>query len=310
MTNSALDAVQGQRIGVIGLGVLGTIFARHLEQAGARLAVHDVRAEQEDPFRAKHNIIADSAKALAETSDIIVLSLPNPAAVDAVFDGPNGLLQANLRGRLIIDTSTVAPETNERFAQRVAELGGTYIDAPVSGAEPMQGGADGAEAASLTFMVGGPAEAFARARPVFQVLGKFWFHLGVAGAGTRVKLISNLCSGLYTLVAAEAFALGAAIGVAPETLLDVFRRTDAKSYAMTDYLLPRALSGRLEPGFSVNLQLKDHRLAADMAATLGADAPMNDLAVRLFAQASSRGRGELDVSSVVAGVIKRSKESV
>jgi 3-hydroxyisobutyrate dehydrogenase-like beta-hydroxyacid dehydrogenase len=142
---------------------------------------------------------------------------------------------------------------------------------------------------------------------VFEVLGKFWFHLGPVGAGTRVKLISNFCSGLYTLVAAEAFELGAAIGVTPEKLLEVFRRTDAKSYAMTDYLVPRALQGRLDPGFTVNLQLKDLRLAKAMAAALGTDAPMNDLAIRLFSHAASQGQGDKDVSAVVAIAMKHSR---
>jgi 3-hydroxyisobutyrate dehydrogenase-like beta-hydroxyacid dehydrogenase len=285
--------------GVIGLGVLGSIFAEHLIAAGHETHTFDIDADKAQSLSAAASV-CESARSVADAANIVVLSLPNPGSVRTALGAPDGLLAADLTGKLIIDTSTVDPDTNVDAARLVTDRGGHYIDAPVSGAEPLEGGSDGARAASITFMVGGDEADFQRAQEVFGILGKYWFHLGPVSSGTRVKLISNLCSGIYTLVAAEAFAMGAAAGVTPEQLLQVFRRTDAKSYAMTDYLLPRALSGRLEPGFSVDLQLKDHRLAAQLADELGIGAPFNALAISMYEAVTANGGGRLDVSSIVA----------
>jgi 3-hydroxyisobutyrate dehydrogenase-like beta-hydroxyacid dehydrogenase len=167
----------------------------------------------------------------------------------------------------------------------------------------MQGGDDGARAASITFMVGGTDDAYERALPVLHRLGIHAFHLGPAGAGSEVKLISNMCSGLYTLVTAEAFAVGAALGYTPEQLLEVFQHTDAKSFFMTDYLLPRLLADRLEPGFAVRLQLKDHRLFAALAECAGVAAPLNEVAEHAYEAAADAGDAEREVTMMVRRAI-------
>ena len=114
---------------------------------------------------------------------------------------------------MIVDTSTVDPGTNRRWHEAARAKGVGYLDSPLSGGEPMEGGTDGARAASVTFMVGGDADDLARAEPVMRRLGHHVFHLGDSGAGSEVKLISNMCSGAYVLVVAEAFAAGTALGI-------------------------------------------------------------------------------------------------
>ena len=167
-----------------------------------------------------------------------------------------------------------------------------YLDAPVSGGKPMSCGVEGAEAGNVTFMVGGDAQPFARARPVMEQLGEVFLHVGPAGSGSTVKIISNLLSWVYTLVAAEAFALGAKAGFTPAQLVEVFRETDGRSFFMTDYLVPRFERGEFDPGFSVELQLKDHRLAADLAHELEMPLLFNGTAIQLYqrcARTDSRG---------------------
>lgn len=299
--------LKGTSLGVVGLGVLGGIFAKHLLEASMRLNVLDL-----EPARVA-GLVNEGASACADPasllddSDIVVLSLPNPPAVNAVFQGPRGLLSTSLEGKLLIDTSTVDPGTNRSLAREVELRGGLYLDAPVSGAQPMQAGENGALASSMTFMVGGPEEGFDRAIPVFEVLGNHWFHLGQSGAGSAIKLISNLCSGLYVLVAAEAFALGAAAGVEPERLIEVFSQTDAKSYVMTDYLLPRVLANNTTPGFSLGLQLKDHRLAAQLAQELHVPAQLNAAAVKLYSGFAEQGYESTDISSVIVASLEQAR---
>jgi 3-hydroxyisobutyrate dehydrogenase-like beta-hydroxyacid dehydrogenase len=277
-------------VGLIGLGMLGRFFAGHLAAAG-RVVAYDA-----DPGRTHPEVerVASAAEVAAQAS-VIVLSLPSPAAVD---DAMAGILGAARPGTVIADTSTVDPDTNRRWHAAAKERGVGYLDAPLSGGEPMEGGTDGARAASVTFMVGGDAADLARAEPVLLRLGRHVFHLGPSGAGSEVKLISNMCSGAYVLVVAEAFAAATALGIAPERLVEVFRHTDAKCYFMTDYLLPRLLAERFDDGFAIRLQLKDHRLFAQLAERLGIPTPVNDLALQTY-EAAMPADGDREITTVV-----------
>jgi 3-hydroxyisobutyrate dehydrogenase-like beta-hydroxyacid dehydrogenase len=193
----------------------------------------------------------------------------------------------------------VSPDASRELHQLALVSGVSYLDAPVSGGEPMGTGVDGARKATMTFMIGGEADAIERAEPVLSVLGSHWFHLGPAGKGTEVKLISNLCSGVHALVAAEAFALGEACGFGAERLVEVFQHTDAKSFFMTDYLVPRLVREDVEPGFTIELQLKDHRLAADLGHEKQVPLPMNALAIAVWERLRAAGRGGNDVTDAL-----------
>jgi 3-hydroxyisobutyrate dehydrogenase-like beta-hydroxyacid dehydrogenase len=287
------------RVGQVGLGTVGRIFAGHLLAASAGLDAYDLDPAAADAVRAMGAQIVATPAAVAGSCDVVLVSLPDPPAVEAALLGPGGLVSEGRTGTVVVDASTVDPATSRRVAAAAAARGIGYLDAPISGGEPMSGGVDGARAANVTFMVGGEACDLDRARPLLTVLGSHVHHVGPAGAGTLIKLVSNLCSGLYALVAAEAFAIGQAAGFTIEQMTDVFRDTDAKSFFMTDYLVPRLLAGDIDPGFAVQLQLKDHRLAAALAEELDVPAPLNDHAISVYERMCDAGLARRDVTAAI-----------
>jgi 3-hydroxyisobutyrate dehydrogenase-like beta-hydroxyacid dehydrogenase len=298
-------------LGLLGLGALGEIFCGHLARAHLGLRVFDLDAEKVARAAADHGAVAtSSARELGAGCDVVVVSLPNPAAVAAALAGPEGLLEDARRGAVVLDTSTISPQASRAMHGAAAQRGVDYLDAPVSGGEPFQTGVDGARAATMTFMVGGDVAAFERARPVMDVLGAFAFLLGPPGAGSTVKLISNLCSGIHALVAAEAFTLGAACGFSPERLLEVFAHTDAKSFFMTDYVAPRVARGDVTAGFTVELQLKDHRLAAELGHERRVPLPLNALAIDVWERLRAQGRGANDVSDAVFFSAEQARQEI
>ena len=283
-------------VGILGLGAIGQIYCGHLRGAFPGLRAFDLDRERIDRSGA---VAAGSARELGAACELVVVSLPDPAAVRAALAGVDGLLEGARPGSVVVDTSTISLATSREIYELARERGVDYLDAPVSGGEPYATGVDGARAASMTFMVGGGAEAFERARPAMQALGRHFFHLGPSGSGSAVKLISNLCSGIHALVAAEAFALGAACGFGPERLVEVFQHTDAKSFFMTDYLMPRVARGDVAPGFTVDLQLKDHRLAMELGHEHRVPLPFNALAAQTWELLRARGRGGNDVTDAI-----------
>jgi len=287
------------RVGLIGLGAIGQILASHLLRAHGRLTVFDLDPERVNALARSGANPADSARDLGSKCDFVVVSLPSPSAVESAITGADGVLAGLAPGSIVLDMSTIDPQTSRRMYAAASQGGASYLDAPVSGGQPLSGGTDGARTASLTFMVGGDENAFERAKPVMAAMGKHFFHLGPAGAGSTVKLISNLASGIYALVFAEAFVLGAAAGFDAPKLLEVFEQTDAKSFFMTDYLAPRLLRDDFEPGFSVRLQLKDHRLAAELGHELGVPLLLNQVAIHYYEMMAAQGRAENDVADAV-----------
>jgi 3-hydroxyisobutyrate dehydrogenase-like beta-hydroxyacid dehydrogenase len=288
-----------RKLGLIGLGAIGQIYAGHLLRANGALTVFDVLPEKMRQAQAAGAAPAASPKALAAQCDFVLLALPSPEAVRATLLGPEGVLAGAQPGLIIIDTSTIDPDTCRDLYAAAQARGVDYLEAPVSGGEPGGAGTDGARAANISFMVGGDAAAFERARPVMSILGKRFFHLGPAGSGSTVKLISNLMAGLHNLVATEAFVLGAAAGFSPETLLEVFDGTDARSFWLTEYFAPRLRRKDFEPGFSVDLQYKDHRLAADLARQLKVPLLLNEVAVQVYQMLRAQGLGGKDLVEAV-----------
>jgi 3-hydroxyisobutyrate dehydrogenase-like beta-hydroxyacid dehydrogenase len=285
-------------VGQIGVGAIGRIYARHLVAGGHELVVFDRDQRALDELGLEVTVEASPSE-LAARCGIVVLALPDPRAVEQVMFGDGGVLTGARAGTIVVDLSTVGPGTSRAIHARASERGVHYLDAPVSGGKPMSCGVEGAEAGNVTFMVGGDAEAFADARPVMELLGEVFLHVGPSGAGSTVKIISNLLSGVYTLVAAEAFALGARAGFTPAQLLEVLRETDGRSFFMTDYLVPRFERDELDPGFSIELQLKDHRLAAELAHELEVPLPFNAIAIQLYELMRAHGLGGRDVSAAL-----------
>jgi 3-hydroxyisobutyrate dehydrogenase-like beta-hydroxyacid dehydrogenase len=283
------------KVAQIGLGAIGSIFVGHLRQAGVELVVNDLSRERVDAAVKLGARSAASPAEVARSADYLLVSLPDPAAARAALLGPDGAIAALKAGDVILDLSTIDPETavaNEAAANARAVH---YVEAPISGGEPMSAGTDGARNRNVTFMAGADKAAFDAALPLMSLLGKHPLHLGPVGTGATLKLISNYIAGLHNLVAAEAFALGRAAGISIDTMLKTFAHTDANSYWLFNYFAPRIESGDVEPGFSVDLQYKDLRLCEDLARRHKVAMPLNGLALQIYQMLRGSGRGSRDL---------------
>jgi len=282
-------------VGQIGVGTIGRIYAENLAKAGASLSVFDTDAKQCEALAARGITVATSLADLTRRAQLILVSLPNPDAARSCMLDVGGAFASAQPGTLFLDTSTIDPRTARELFAAAKQRGLDYIEAPVSGGEPMGAGTDGAKAANITFMAAGEKAAFERAKPLMTCIGQHFLFLGPAGMGSTIKLISNHISGLHNLIASEAFMLGRAAGVDSETLFSVFQHTDANSYWLFNYFAPRIRAKNFEPGFSVDLQYKDHRLAEDLARELKVPLLFNALAMQIYQILRSTGSGSKDV---------------
>ena len=287
------------KIGLIGLGAVGRFYARNLLKAYKQILIFDKEKDRMKEFYELGASPCESPKAIAEGSDIVILSLPSPEAVEAVLIGSQGLLSSVKKDYIIADLSTIDPDTSTKMAKSAARKGVYYLDAPISGGQPAGGGTEGAKKGTVTFMVGGDRKAFDKCKPVLSKLGKKFFYLGASGMGSTVKLLSNLVNGIENLIVAEAFTLGAKAGVDPKVLMKVFDETDADSYFLQQYLKPRFMKKDFEPGFTVDLQYKDHRLASELAKKLGVPLLFNELTVQIYQMLRAQGLGQKDYTAAV-----------
>lgn len=278
---------------------MGSLYAGHLLRKNGRLAVYDIDPKRVRVLEQEGADASASAAELAAACDFIVLSLPDPAAVESTLTGPGALLAHARPGALIIDLSTIDPDSSRQLSAAAGNRRVSYLDAPVSSGEPGGSGTAAARGATLTFMVGGEREAFERATPVFRMLGKRYLYLGPSGAGSTAKIISNHIAGLTNLVVAEAFVLGAAAGVGAETLFEIFDGTDAKSYWLFEYFRPRVRERDFEPGFTVALQHKDHLLAHKLGERLGVSLLLNHVALYIYESMKVRGLGDRDLVAAI-----------
>ena len=298
-----------KRLGFVGVGAMGGRMAPHLLRAGHEVGVVDVSEEAVERAVSHGAFRAPGPAELAATCEIVFTSLPTGAEVNDVYMGEGGLMEAVGEGGLLIDLSTVAPETSRALAGEAASRGARAIDAPVSG------GVMGAEAASLTIMVGGPQEAFDAARPVLALLGKKVIHVGDHGAGQVAKLCNNLIAGVTMVAAAEAFAMGGASGVDPKILHEAIRASSGGGWVMEKDppypgLVDDAPSSKgFEAGFTVDLMLKDMSLAVSTLMSLGLPCPAGSAANQVYRMASRDGLGRLDFAAVsmLLGAAERSR---
>ena len=279
-------------IGFIGLGVMGSRMATTLARAGYALSVFDVDAGKMRPLTSAGAAAADSPAAVARASGLVVSSLPWPATVREVYLGAGGVLEGARPGTILIDTSTVDPETTRAIHAAAAARGLSYLDAPVSG------GYREAEAGTLVIIVGGDRDTFDRAQAVLKVLGSSVHHAGPSGAGNIVKLVNNVMSMGNMLVAAEAFVVGVKAGMDARTLFEILRTSAGRSYHF-EKRLPNILARNFEPGFTVDLARKDLGLAVDMARSHDVPVPATSLLHQLYSASSALGDGRNDFASIV-----------
>ncbi|MET0547682.1 MAG: 3-hydroxyisobutyrate dehydrogenase [Xanthomonas sp.] len=287
------------RIAFIGLGNMGGPMAVNLVRAGHVVRVFDLNPAALAAAAAAGAHAADSAVAAVAEAEVVISMLPASRHVEDLFLGAEGLLAHIRAGALLIDSSTIAPASARALAAAATARGLQPLDAPVSG------GTAGAAAATLTFIVGGPASTLERARPVLEAMGRNIFHMGEAGAGQVAKLCNNMALGVIMAATGEALALGAAHGLDPAALSRMMAVSTGRSWATEvcnpwPGVLEQAPASRgYSGGFGSDLMLKDLGLAAEAAMATGAAIPLGELARNLYALNRRQGRGGLDFSSVV-----------
>jgi len=280
------------RIGFIGLGVMGSRMAATLARAGHSLVVHDVDPIKAGALAAAGATPCASPREVAQKSEIVFSSLPLPATVRSVYLGPDGVLEGARPGMVLVDMSTVDPETSRAVSAAATARGVEYLDAPVSG------GYREAETGALVIIVGGDRGAFDRVRDVLAVLGPSIHYAGPSGAGSVVKLVNNVMSMGNVLVAAEAFVLGVKAGMEPARLLEILRGSAGRSFHF-ERRFPNILARNFAPGFTVDLARKDLGLAVDMARSHDVPVPATSLLHQLYNACAAMGEGSSDFGAII-----------
>ena len=273
-------------VAFLGLGAIGTPMARHLAAADLGLRVWNRTAAKAAAFSAEHRAVhAVTPAAAAAGADIVITCLPVSADVEALCDGPDGLLATLRAGSVLVDCTSGDPATSRRLAARCAAQGIAFLDAPVSG------GVAGAEQAALTVMVGGDAAVLERVRPVLAVFGKKIVHCGGVGAGDAVKAVNNALLALHLWSTAEGLAALTKAGVDPAIALDVINTSSGRSNASMNLFPERVLTRAFPRTFRLALLDKDVGIAAEVARQQKVPAPLLQLTADLF-RASHLAMGE------------------
>ena len=286
------------KIGFIGLGNMGGPMAANLVKAGHEVVVFDLSQAALEHAVEAGAVAVESAQVAAEGRDCVITMLPAGQHVEAVYLGDNGLLANLSPTTLVIDSSTVAPETARKVAGAAKEKGITFLDAPVSG------GVGGAKAGTLTFICGGDDAGFEKAKPILEGMGKNIFHAGDHGAGQVAKICNNMLLAILMSGTCEALALGVKNGLDPAVLSEIMKQSSGGNWALNVYNpWPGVMDGvpasrGYEGGFLVNLMNKDLGLAYDNAIKNQAPIPMGSLARNLFSLHAVKGNGTLDFSSI------------
>ena len=282
------------KIGFIGLGIMGRPMALNLKNAGHDLIVPE-RKSLTDEIRAAATVVSD-AKSVAAQSEVVVLMLPDTPDVEAVLFGSGGVAEGLKRGTLVIDMSSISPIATKAFAKKINGLGCDYLDAPVSGGEV------GAKQATLTIMVGGPEAAFARAKPLFDLMGKNITHVGPEnGDGQTCKVANQIIVALNIQAVSEAMVFAAKAGADPAKVRQALMGGFASSRILEVHA-ERMLNGTFNPGFRIRLHQKDLNLALSAARELGLSLPNTAIAQQMFGSCAAHGGADLDHSALILAI--------
>jgi 3-hydroxyisobutyrate dehydrogenase len=286
-------------IGFIGLGNMGAPMTANLVKAGHAVTGFDLGQAPREAAAKGGVAIAGSAREAAAGRDVVITMLPAGEHVLEVYCGSDGILSDASSGTLLIDSSTIEVDAARRFHAAAAEAGFAALDAPVSG------GVAGAEAASLTFMVGGEVEAFERGKPLLEAMGKKVVHCGPAGSGQAAKICNNMILGISMIGVSEAFVLAEALGLSHQALFDVASTSSGQCWSLTSYCpvpgpVPASPANReYRPGFSAALMLKDLKLSQAAAEAASAATPLGAAATRIYDVFNSAGFAGRDFSGII-----------
>jgi 3-hydroxyisobutyrate dehydrogenase-like beta-hydroxyacid dehydrogenase len=281
------------RVAFLGLGIMGLPMAANLRADGFDLTVWTRDAEKAERFADSQGAVAAATPAeAAKGASAVVTMVPDVPEVEAVLFGEDGAVGTLSSGALVVDMSTIAPTAAREIGERLAAQGIDFVDAPVTGSRPR------AEDGTLTIMAGGSDEAFERAVPLFQAMGRLIVHVGPPGHGAMAKVVANTVTAINAAAIGEALTMVRAAGIDPGAFLRVARAGSSGS-TMMELKAEPMLEGDFEPLFKLDHMLKDVRHCLAEARALGVELRLAEIAERLYAAASEAGHGDEDFAAVV-----------
>ncbi len=284
------------KVGYIGLGLMGKAIARNILKAGFNVVVHNRSRAAVEELVAEGAIPATSAREVASQVDVVFTNLPDTPDVEQTALGQGGIVEGAHPGMIFIDNSTIKPASSRRIAQVLAEKGVAALDAPVSG------GDIGARNATLTIMVGGPAEALEQALPVLQAMGKTITHVGEAGAGQIAKAANQIMVAAQMVAMSELLVFARKAGADPMKVIEAIKGGAAQCWTL-DVKPPRLFAGNRSPGFKAYMQAKDLGIVLETAREYGIPLPSAAVDAQLFNAMIQMDMANLDNSAVI-GVIE------
>ena len=281
-----------ERVGFVGLGIMGTPMTRNLIEAGFELVLYNRTREKAEALAERGAEVAASPREVAEKSDVAITMLPGPPEVEELVAGEGGLLDGARGGSLLVDMSTSSPVLARELARSAGERGVGMLDAPVSGGDA------GAIEGTLSIMVGGSEDDFERARPIFETLGKTVVRVGEAGAGQVAKVANQIVVALTIEAVSEALVLGSKAGVDPAKIVEALSGGLAANKIM-EIKGPKLLSHDFDPGGKIEFQRKDLRIALAAAREYGVPLPVTAMVDAMFGALEAKGRGGWDHSALL-----------
>ena len=278
-----------QKLGFIGLGIMGYPMAKNLLKAGYSVTVHNRTRGKAEELAGSGAAVADSPAEVGRQASVVFLCLGDS---DSVSQAAEQLLESLQPGSIVVDCTTISPTVSRAIGKRFRERDIAFLDAPCSGSKA------GATNGTLTFMVGGDREAFARVGEYLRAMGEKIFYLGGPGMGLQAKLTQNLVGALIYQAMAEGFVLARKAGLAPSSVLEVLQASVARA-PMIDAKLPAVLARRFEPNFSLKWMYKDLGLMLDSGRELGVPLPVTSLVHELFGASVAMGHGEEDFAAAI-----------
>ena len=284
------------KVGYIGLGIMGKSMARNILKAGFPLVVHNRSREAVAELMAEGAVEAFSPQEVAAQVEVVFTNLPDSADVERVALGPQGVIQGAAEGLIFVDNSTIKPATARYIAAELGQKGVLCLDAPVSG------GDIGAQKGNLAIMVGGPAAALERVRPILEAVGKTITHVGDSGAGQIAKAANQVMVAAQMVAMGELLILAKKAGADPQKVVAAIQGGAAQCWTL-DIKPQRLFAGNRQPGFKAYMQAKDLGIVMDTAREYGISMPSAAVNTQLFAAMLQMGMAELDNSAIV-GVIE------
>jgi 3-hydroxyisobutyrate dehydrogenase len=287
------------RIAFIGLGNMGGPMAQNLIKAGHDVLGYDISLDAVGKLVAAGGTAAGKPGAAAAEAEVVITMLPSGAEVRETYLGPDGIIANAREGTLLIDSSTIDVETAREVAAAAGAKGLLMVDAPVSG------GVGGAQGGTLTFMVGGTDDAFAKAKPILEAMGKTIVHAGGAGNGQAAKICNNMILGISMIAVSEAFVLAEKLGLDAQKLFDISSKSSGQCWSMTSYCpvpgpVPTSPANRdYQAGFTANMMLKDLKLSQDAAKAAKAATPLGAGAAAIYERFVESGEGARDFSGII-----------